>query len=204
MNKIKAIIFDWGGVCCGEGEPFASKALQNKIGLSPDQIAEKVRDIYTGYYVGKYDKDLFWRSVMSFFNLKEDYEINPEILSGAYLNSYKVYDDVLDLILKLKKEYKIGLLSNLTPEMKDKILFAHNLEKYFEVMVFSCDNDVSAMKPQKKPYEIILHKLGLEADQCLFIDNSIKNVEAAEKIGMQAMLFTDKNSFFKDILKLIS
>jgi len=203
MNKIKAIIFDWGGVCCKEGEPFASKALQKKLKLNPDQIAEKVSNIYTGYYVGKYDKDPFWRSVINFFNLKEDSEINPETLSGAYLNSYEVYDDILDLILKLKKEYKIGLLSNLTPEMKNRIVSAHNLEKYFDAMVFSCDNNAASMKPDNKPYEVILEKLGLKAGQCLFIDNSFKNVEAAEKIGMKTLFFTDKNKFFKDISDML-
>lgn len=199
MESIKAIIFDWGGVCCNEGEPFASKALQKELSLNPEQIAEKARDIYNGYYVGKYTRDSFWREIISFFKLKENREINPRSLSEAYLNSYSIYPDVMDVILKLRKKYKVGLLSNLTPEMRDKIKERHSLEKYFDTEVFSCDADVAAMKPDPKPYEVISEKLGVLMQQCLFIDNSSKNIDVAKKLGMKTILFSNEEKFLKDI-----
>lgn len=199
MTDIKAIIFDWGGVCCSEGEPFASKALQKKISLSPEQIAEKVRNIYNGYYIGKYTSDSFWREIISFFDLKESPEINTRALSDAYLDSYFIYPDIMDIILNLRKKYKLGLLSNLTPEMRDKIKEKHDLEKYFDTEVFSCDTDVAAMKPDQKPYKIISKRLGVPIEQCLFIDNSLKNIEAAKALGMKAILFLNKEEFLKDI-----
>ena len=64
MKDIKAIIFDWGGVFCKEGEPFASRALQLKLSLDPNQIAQEVKDIYAGYYVGRYGRDTFWHAIM--------------------------------------------------------------------------------------------------------------------------------------------
>ena len=132
-------------------------------------------------------------------NLKENSEINPRSLSEAYLNSYYIYSDVMDIILKLRKKYKTGLLSNLTPEMRNRIKEKHDLERYFDAEVFSCDADVAAMKPDLKPYEVISRKLEVFMDQCLFIDNSLKNIDTAKRLGMKTILFSDKEIFLKDI-----
>ncbi len=204
MNAdIKAIIFDWGGVCCREGEPFASSALQESLQLTPDEITEKVRSIHKDYYIGKHSRDSFWTAIINFFGLTEDAEINPVALSNAYLNSYEVYPDVLDLILQLQSKYKIGLLSDLTPEMRGQIRAKHDLGKIFHVEVYSCDKDVQAKKPDIEMYQTILEKMGFLPEECLFIDNVQYNIQAADKIGMKVLLFKDRLQFFEDIKKIV-
>lgn len=198
-EKIKAVIFDWGGVCCREGEPFASRSLQKILSMNPEQIAEKVRDIYNSYYKGEYDRDSFWQAVIHYFNLEETFEINPRTLSSAYLNSYSIYQDVLNVALKLQNKYQVGLLSNLTPEMRNHVRSKHYLKKYFNPEVYSCDPDVKSMKPDLEPYRIIAEKMNINTENCLFIDNSLKNIKAAEEIGMQVLLFSDRPKFFRDI-----
>lgn len=198
-DKIKAIIFDWGGVCCQEGEPFASLPLQNILQMSPEQISDCSHSIYNDYYTGKYSSETFWRKIMSFLNLTETAEINPAQLSQAYLNSYNLYPQILKAASRLKNNYQIGLLSNLTPEMRDKIIKKHQLNNIFSVQVYSCDSDVAALKPARKPYQIICRKLKVKPENCLFIDNSPKNIEVAKEMGMQVILFSDQKKFLKDI-----
>lgn len=202
-NNIKAIIFDWGGVCCKEAEPFASTALQQALGLSPDGITEKVKDIHRDYYSGKYSRDSFWRAILDHLHLKETAEINITALSDAYVHSYEVYQDVLDFIVQLRPTYRIGLLSNLTPEMKGHIQENHNLSTYFDLEIYSCDPDVQTKKPDPKMFRVMLEKLNLEPEECVFIDDSPQNIKAAVDIGMKTLLFKDRNQFFNDINKCI-
>jgi len=202
VTKIKAVIFDWGGVCCREGEPFASLDLQYTLQMNPDQLAEKAREIYDGYYIGKYNRDSFWHTVMSHFGLIENEKINPLALSDAYLASYEVYPEVFATISKLKSKYKTGLLSNLTPEMRDHIRPKHETAKYFDAEVYSCDDDVKSMKPMALPYQIILEKMKVAARDALFIDNSLKNIEAAENLGFQTIFFKDIPQFMEEIKAL--
>jgi FMN phosphatase YigB (HAD superfamily) len=101
--------------------------------MNPDQIADQVKDIYQGYYTGQYNVKSFWYALLNYFNLKETDHLNPEALQNAYQNSYNLYQDILDFCLILKKKYRVALLSNLTPGMRDYIRKKHSLEKIFEV-----------------------------------------------------------------------
>ncbi|KKU13873.1 MAG: Haloacid dehalogenase superfamily, subfamily IA, variant 3 with third motif having DD or ED [Candidatus Magasanikbacteria bacterium GW2011_GWC2_45_8] len=202
-TKIKAVIFDWGGVCCREGEPFASFDLQYALQMNPNQLAEKAREIYDGYYIGKYTSDSFWRTIMTHFGLMENEKINPLVLSGSYLASYEVYPEVFAIISKLRSKYKIGLLSNLTPEMRDHIRPKHETVKYFDVEVYSCDDDVKSKKPMALPYQIVLEKMKVAAKNALFIDNSFKNIEVAENLGLQTIFFKDLPQFMEEIKTIL-
>ena len=202
-EKITTIIFDWSGVCCKEGEPFASLDLQEKLSMNPEQIADEVREIYYGYYKGNYNRDTFWRAILDHFGLPEDKRLNPETLSHAYLSSYAPYPEVLEFIEKLKKKYQIGLLSNLTPEMRDHIQTRHVMKQYFDVEVYSCDPDVADIKPNAHVYEIILKKMKTQASATLFVDDSLKNGVAAEALGFQTIHFKNVAEFLYDIAILL-
>ena len=202
-EQIQAVIFDWGGVCCKEGEPFASLYLQRQLALTAEQIAEQSRDIYNGYYTGQYDRDGFWRAVIKHFNLKEDAQINSAALSDAYLHSYEIYPEVLAVAERLKTKYRVCLLSNLTSEMRDYIRQKHETAKYFDPELYSCDADIQMMKPERGIYQILLDRIKVPALNCLFIDNSLKNIKAAENLGFQTIFFENVSQFLNEIQPLL-
>lgn len=59
---------------------------------------------------------------------------------------------------------------------------------HFRDIVVSGDEGV--VKPDPAIYRLLLDRNGLEASACLFIDDSVKNVEGAESVGMKAHHFT--------------
>ena len=46
------------------------------------------------------------------------------------------------------------------------------------------------VKPDPRIYRILLERYGLEAGECLFVDDVPANVEGARAVGMEAFLFT--------------
>lgn len=44
-------------------------------------------------------------------------------------------------------------------------------------------------KPDKEIFTYTLKRLGCNPEQCIFIDNSIKNLLVAEELGIQTILF---------------
>ena len=56
-------------------------------------------------------------------------------------------------------------------------------------MVISAE--VGVMKPKAEIYLLALEQLGARADEALFVDDFIENVEAAQALGMSAIHFTE-------------
>lgn len=65
------------------------------------------------------------------------------------------------------------------------------LDKFLSLMeggVFSFD--VHKIKPDAGIYKELLSRYGLEAQECLFIDDREENLQGAEAVGMKGLLFT--------------
>lgn len=69
--------------------------------------------------------------------------------------------------------------------------------KRFKDIVISGDEKV--VKPDPAIYEILLERNNLKAEDCLFVDDSPKNVEAARSVGMRAHHFQSPFLFAEDL-----
>ncbi|MCV0425584.1 MAG: HAD family phosphatase [Roseibium sp.] len=81
--------------------------------------------------------------------------------------------------------------------------FAEAQERFPFLKVSFRDIVVSAeeklIKPDSRIYEVLLQRNGLEAETCLFIDDSLKNVEAARDLGMTAHHFKNPEDLRSDL-----
>lgn len=126
----------------------------------------------------------------------------------------KLFDTSLTLCLNknhnnisLLKEYKdngydIYYLSNMPTETFEV------LRKETDFFDNTCKGGVISahikmIKPNKDIYEYFLNKFGLKADECLFIDDNIKNVASALELGIHAVQLQkidDMEIILKDIV----
>jgi len=60
--------------------------------------------------------------------------------------------------------------------------------------------DEKLIKPDPAIYHLLLTRNGLKAQDCLFIDDSAKNVESARAIGMEAHHFTSPQALRSDLI----
>jgi len=91
--------------------------------------------------------------------------------------------------------YKLYALSNY-PERG--YLYTENnfpFFKLFDGKVISYE--VKSVKPGKKIYEILLDKYGLKAEECLFIDDTLPNIETAREMGMKGIHFMHSNQLME-------
>ena len=58
---------------------------------------------------------------------------------------------------------------------------------YFQDIVVSGDEKL--VKPDREIYELALRRFGREAEQCLFIDDRLENIEAGEAMGIKGHHF---------------
>lgn len=81
--------------------------------------------------------------------------------------------EAIDMLLDLKKDYKLGLLSNGgSKSQHDKINYV-DLPKYFDEVIVTGDYEFS--KPDKRIYELMADKLGVKCEECLFIGDTFSS-----------------------------
>lgn len=97
----------------------------------------------------------------------------------------------VELLPKIKASgHKLYFLSNYHKELSRYIKDKYSFFDLFDGGVFSCD--VHMLKPSIEIYQYILDKYGLDPQDCLFFDDTEKNVKAAEKLGIKGIIFTDE------------
>lgn len=94
--------------------------------------------------------------------------------------------------------HNIYILSNWDAESIDVL---QNNNKQFKKFIDLCDGvAISAkygvMKPNKKFYKNLLSKYRLTPSDCVFFDDQLENIEAAQQLGMHGIRVVNKN--FKD------
>jgi len=117
-----------------------------------------------------------------------------------FVNSQKLSPAALAFIKRCKKEgHKIYGLSNWDPESFVLLKEKHpQLFDLFDGIIIS--GHVKANKPHPPIYHALLNQYQLEAQHCWFIDDQKENVEAAQKIGINAVVHT---TCFKTLVKNI-
>ncbi|MCQ2506950.1 MAG: HAD family phosphatase [Lachnospiraceae bacterium] len=94
-------------------------------------------------------------------------------------------------INELKQEgFKVYILSNYGKTSFTSCRERGNLSFIEDVDGAVISYEVKLCKPDVEIYEALLSKYDLKAEECLFFDDLIKNVEGARKAGMKAKLFT--------------
>lgn len=196
-GKPKAIIFDAYDVLISDGIRGMAKKLALEMGLA--DWSEFFQQL--PFWQKNWPK--LWRGEMS----EEEMErgIAPQLgkerirrFFAGWRRLTKADIEMLDLLKKLKrkKEFKLGFLVNTPPKLLEYLKQEIPLSLFDEV-VFSCE--VGLIKPDQEIYKIMIEKLGVKAGECLFIDDSQENIEAAKKLGMQTIQFKNKRSLEKEL-----
>lgn len=100
---------------------------------------------------------------------------------------------------ELKPKYKIGILSNAATDVVPQI-FTDEQIALFDAITLSYH--VGLTKPQPEMYEMAAQALGVDAANCLHVDDQERHVAGAQEAGMQALLYTDLETFKQDMAKL--
>ena len=99
--------------------------------------------------------------------------------------------NLIEFIKKLKPHYKVGLLSNAGKE-EIEIIYRDKIDGLFDDIVVSYK--IQKVKPYPEIFLIAAEQLGVQPAECIFVDDSIRNLEAAAKLGMKTILYPEFGS----------
>jgi putative hydrolase of the HAD superfamily len=95
---------------------------------------------------------------------------------------YRFYSDAVLVIPHLAKKLKLAIVSDAWPSLNNVFAQA-DFRKHFESFTLSCELGVT--KPNPKMFQAALNDLDLEANEVIFIDDSLSNCKGAKKAGIK-------------------
>jgi len=108
-------------------------------------------------------------------------------LHEEWRRSQRVIEPNLQLVRDLHGSHKLGILSNADVSLRVRLEGEIGIHALFDDIV--CSAEVGMAKPEPGIYTLAAERLGLPPGQCVFVDDLDSNVEAAQGVGMQAVLF---------------
>ncbi len=103
------------------------------------------------------------------------------------------HEHMTQVVEELRHEgYKLFLLSNIYTHHSSYYKKKYPFLAHFDKLYFSSDTGLN--KPDPRAYEQVLSENNLEAGDCIFFDDTRRNVEAARRLGLDAHVCTDPHT----------
>jgi epoxide hydrolase-like predicted phosphatase len=194
----QAIVFDFGGVLTGEPNREAVvRFIQESFDLSHEEFERINQEKRLAVKQGKTDEE-FWLNFAKIKGIALPVDWSHSFKS-VMKEAIGVNPQMYALVEELQAaQVPVALLSNID-ERLSKLIRDFGLYEPFDPCLLSCE--IGIEKPDPKAYEFLLAKLKLPAKEILFIDDRPENVEAAKKIGIDAILFESPEQLRKELLK---
>lgn len=195
LTNIKNIIFDLGGVIFNIDYNLTVEEFKKLNLKNYDKLFTKTEQsqLFSLLETGKISPEDFRTEIKKL----SDNEITDEQIDFAWnAMLLNLPPERLDLLEKIKNNYRIFILSNANlihiiefSNILKKSLGIDGLSHIFEKVYFS--HEVGMRKPNSEIFEFVLSENNLKAHETLFIDDSPQHVESAKKLGINAYHLTN-------------
>jgi len=183
-TKIKAIIFDMGGVITEGRSSDIYSHIGKGLKLDPKKIKHIMRKHYPPLEVGKISILEFAQNVCK--DLKYN---NPKKLIKLWIEkiySFRTNKAVWDIAKTLKKKYKVALVSNV---FEDHYRIHKSKGRYRIFNPVICSHQVGLRKPDAAIFKLALKKLKVKPQEAIFIDDRLKFIRGAKKLEINTIWF---------------
>ena len=210
MAKIEMVISDFGGVLT---TPLAEAflAFQDRLEVPPETFGIAMKEILekTGKHplfeleCGRITESEFDDQLATALEPHIGHRPNIKQFGLDLFGQLEVNPGMIDLIREVKRDsYRASLLTNNVKEWEKLWREMIPVDELFETVVDSAF--VGIRKPDPRIYELLLGRVGLPAEACIFIDDMKINCEAATELGIHAVHFRETAQARSDVHALLA
>jgi putative hydrolase of the HAD superfamily len=180
------LILDFGGVVTTDFYGALS-AFCVREGLAPDAITNAIRtsegrETLAGAETGQLPQRA-WEIALG-----ELLGLSDQGLLQRALGDLRPRPEIVTLVRDARRAgIRTAILSNSWGQGDYDPYTGYGLEEDYDAIVIS--DQVGLRKPQPEIYTLTLSKLGLPADECVFVDDSPANLPTAHELGMATVHF---------------
>ena len=195
MSSIKAVIWDLAGVVLRTVKGTFNSLLAERLGAPISEIerlfSTKENDLWD---MDEMDDDAFYTFLLE--ELKMPMK-KKSIIRKFVLEDFYIDQEMLTYIKEIQKSFTTVLLTNFPAHVHDFMKTDWIVDGAFDHMIASCD--VKLLKPDPAIYTLTLARIGCLAEESVFIDDREINVKAAQKMGINGIVYQSRSQTIDDI-----
>ncbi|UCC19396.1 MAG: HAD family phosphatase [Promethearchaeota archaeon] len=200
--KIKAIIFDLGGVIIDlDFSNFYNKIItQSPLNKPQTPIMLEFFRQSDIYHQGIMTDDEFYQLACDLLQVcmvdqSEFFDAFNSIISG-------VNPKIIPLLKKLRdsNQYKLIALSNVNSSHWDYIINKKwEFIDFFDIFILS--HEIHLVKPNPKIFEYAIKKAGCKPQQIIYVDDGLNNIRTANRLGIKGIKYSNIDELIKELKK---
>ncbi len=201
MNQINTIIFDLGGVLVDWSPNYV---FHETYFESPEQRRFFFENICTSDWNEEQDAGRSYvEATQELVTKFPEWESQIRDYYGRWSDMLKApIPETVEILRKLKQsgKYKIYALTNWHAGLFDIALTRYGFLHWFDGRVVS--GEEMTRKPFPEFYQRLLDRYNVKPEDAIFIDDNLRNVKAAEGLGISSIHFTGAADLEKELAKL--
>jgi 2-haloacid dehalogenase len=192
----KAVIFDVGGVLI-EWHP---KHLYSKLMKDEEAIDAFLKEIGFDAWNLALDAGGRWQSAID--ELVGKFPHHKELIEAAHHRWHEMLPgDIPGTVAILKRLSETGVpLYAITNFSSEKFVEARERWPFFALFRdIVVSGDEKLLKPEAEIFRMCLDRNGLKAEDCVFIDDSARNIDGAKAVGIDGIPFKSPEQLERDL-----
>jgi 2-haloacid dehalogenase len=192
----RAFLFDLGGVLI-DWDP---RHLYRKLFDDEDEMEQFLAEVATLEWNVQHDAGRTWAEGVAL--LSAEYPEHTDLITAYWTRWDEMLGGAIDgtvaILGRLKADgQELHALTNWSVETFPIARERYEFLDWFETIVISGEEGL--IKPDPAIYRVALDRIGRTARECIFIDDSEKNVTAAAQLGFDTIRFLDAHQLATEL-----
>jgi putative hydrolase of the HAD superfamily len=176
------VVLDAMGVIYAAQDDVAELLIPHARSFGCTLSNREIEDLYLDCSLGKFSSLTLWQSLGARGDLRT--------LEDDYLNGHRLSEGLTDFLDAMDdRNLQVACLSNDVAEWSLSLRRRFNLNQ--RLTHWTISGDVGARKPDPAIYQHLLNATGREPQDCIFVDDRVRNVDIAKEMSCETVLFAD-------------
>jgi putative hydrolase of the HAD superfamily len=199
---IRAIIFDWGGVLSPLAFAKLTPQFEKRLGLSEGTIGRTLWGLaWKELETGAISREEYDRQVGQGLGLPDQAAVHE--FYEAFFAHDSLDEQVTQAVRGLRDRYQVAMLTNAFPAHAKMLRERYGYDPLSEFDVYVNSALVKMAKPDPDIYRLTLDRLCVSPGEAVFLDDQVRNTDAASELGIHSITYTDPENGLADLAALL-
>ena len=196
---IRAVLWDLGGVLLRREGFSRREELATRLGITRADLERLIlRRPDQGVCEGERVSKKHLEAVCATLGLSAD---EMSAFRAAFWGDYRIDFNLVDYIYSLRPRFQTALLCNAWEDVRSFLTKKLQIADAFDHLIISAE--VGLEKPDARIYHLALELLDVAPHESVFLDDSLRNVQAARDVGFHAIHFRKPEQALAELRMLI-